>query len=158
MAKYTIDLDDYLHEYHFELPSSFDLIPLLNGKTFSQLFEKYFLNWEIGFETCEMFEIELTALADLVCPFYAEKISQIQAKIDAGIFDTKSKRTIRNFNNTSTINNLGDGNGNSAITEENSGIHPSESNLDAIQKYQNDIKNMYMQLIHEFYKVFMGLC
>ena len=158
MSLYTITLDDYLHEYNFGLPAAFDLIPLLNGKTFSQLFEKYFLNWEIGFETCEMFSSELTALADLICPLYAEKITQINNKINSGIFDNKSTKTLKNYENNSDISVLDERSQNSAVTEETSGLHGNESNLDAIVKFENDVKNLYMRLIHEFYKAFTGLC
>lgn len=157
MAEYTIRLSDYLTKYGYTLPVAFDDVPALNDVSFSELFTQYYSDWEIGFETPELFQTKLNVHAQIICPFYTAKIDAIQEKIDSGIFNSEMQKTIRNYVNPSDIQNLNNSTGSDAQTETLTGLHTSESMIDAIVKYQNDIRNLYFDLLKEFENLFMGL-
>lgn len=69
MAKYTMLLADYLARGG-ALPSSFALI---DG--FEEVFIGQYCDYEIGFETDELFKIKLEHKANLLIPKYVERIS-----------------------------------------------------------------------------------
>lgn len=69
MSKYTMLLADYLARGG-ALPSSFALI-----EGFENLFLGQYCDYEIGFETDELFKIKLEHKANLLLPLYAEKIN-----------------------------------------------------------------------------------
>lgn len=158
MAQYTIRLSDYLTTYGYTLPEAFDDVPALNNVSFSDLFTQYYYEWEIGFETPELFQIKLNVEAQLICPFYTEKINAINEKIENGIFNSEMVKTTRNYINSENIQDLTTGTGSDGQTETLTGLHTSESMIDAIVKYQNDVRNLYYDLLEHFKKLFMGLC
>ena len=76
MASYT----EYFYEYienGNEMPSVFDGVPSLNGKTFKEIFRTHFNAYEIGLETETLFKERLQAKADVVIPYYVDKISKL---------------------------------------------------------------------------------
>ena len=71
MAKYTETLQEYLNNGN-ELPSNFSLI-----EGFGNLFKAHFGNYEIGFETEELFSLKLNEKAELYMQAYADKIARV---------------------------------------------------------------------------------
>lgn len=165
MALYTETLADYLANGN-SLPEMFSQLPFINiepninGSTFTTLFTNYYSDWEIGFETEELFKKKLEAKANIVCPLYNQKIRQINQAIENGIFNNNatSSRTSRNYFNNETISQLSDAQGNSAVTENIESNIPIDSQTDVIIKFQNQIDSLYQRLLDEFKSLFMGLC
>lgn len=151
MALYTETLQDWLNN-GFSLPTSFDLIQPLNGTSFSDLFLSNFGEWEIGFETEEMFEMKLILRANIVIPIYVTKIQAIESEYE-NIFKNETVR--RTFINNAKISILNDSTGNSAESLETK--TPSET-LNTIIQFQERVKPIYQNLLDEFQSLFMGLC
>lgn len=80
-TQYTCTLKQYIEEFHFDLPTIFDNVPLLDGTSFKELFISKFLTNEIGFETPDLFNAKLELKAKLVCPSYINKINWYQNNI-----------------------------------------------------------------------------
>lgn len=160
MALYTETLADWIAN-GWSLPAVFAIMPAVNGETFSQTFSEYFSDWEIGFETEELFDKKLKVRAKVICPMYKDIIEQIQAKIHDGIFQNSNKvsRTTRNYINNDIISTIDDTTGNSAVTEsfETTGSSQKESQTDVIIRYQNEIKSIYQKCLDEFKCLFMGV-
>ena len=160
MALYTETLADWIAN-GWKLPAVFAIMPAVNGETFSQTFLEYFSDWEIGFETEELFDKKLKVRSKVICPMYKDIIEQIQAKIHDGIFQNSNKvsRTTRNYINNDIISTIDDTTGNSAVTEdlETSGSSQKESQTDVIIRYQNEIRSIYQKCLDEFKCLFMGV-
>lgn len=71
MAKYTETLQEFLNNGN-ELPSNFNLV-----EGFDNLFKAHFANYEIGFETEELFSLKLNEKAELYMQAYADKIQRL---------------------------------------------------------------------------------
>lgn len=151
MALYTETLQDWLNN-GFSLPTSFDLIQPLNETNFSDLFLSNYGEWEIGFETEEMFQMKLELKSNLVVPLYVKKIEMIDAEIDK-IFENKTVR--RTYLNNVEISTLTDDNGNSAESVE---TQNSTETINAINAVQKRLNSVYQNLLDEFKSLFMGLC
>lgn len=151
MALYTVTLADWL-KHGFSLPALFNTIPTIPGMNFKQMFESYYGEWEIGFETEEMFEMKLNLKTQLIVPLYIKKIEMINAEIDK-IFENKTVR--RTYLNNIEISTLTDENGNSAESVE---TQNSTETINAINAVQNRLNSVYQNLLDEFKSLFMGLC
>lgn len=151
MALYTETLQDWLNN-GFSLPEIFDLIQPLNEKSFSDLFLSNYGEWEIGFETEEMFEMKLNLKANIVIPLYVKKIEMINEQLD-NIFKNETIR--RTYLNNTTVSTLTDDVGNSAESVE---TKISDATLNAITTVQFRLNSIYENLLDEFKSLFMGLC
>ena len=103
MAKYTMLLAEYL-KMGGQLPASFALI-----QGFEDLFVAKYCDYEIGFETDELFRIKLECKANLVMQTYADKIStrvfywtKINNPVKTYYEKIKTKTNIGAQQNTST--------------------------------------------------------
>lgn len=152
MALYTETLKDWLNN-GFTLPAIFSSIPqLTSSMTFAQLFESYFGEWEIGFETEEMFEMKLNLKANIVIPLYVKKIEMINEQLD-NIFKNETIR--RTYLNNTNVSTLTDDVGNSAESVE---TKIPDATLNAITTVQFRLNSIYENLLDEFKSLFMGLC
>ncbi len=75
MAKYTETLGEYLNNGN-DLPTIFSSIT-----DFADLFTLNYIEREIGFETEELFTLKLEGRANIVIPFYKDKIDNLTATL-----------------------------------------------------------------------------
>ena len=109
-ARYTETLADYLNNGH-SLPTVFGEIT-----DFDDLFVAEYFNQEIGFETEDMFEARLDGKANVVVPYYAAKIEEITALVNA-ITEPNKTTTVTNSGQDITVNNLNENHSGADITD-----------------------------------------
>lgn len=165
MANYT----EYFYEYvenGNQLPSAFDGIPSFNGVSFADMFKKHFNAYEIGLETETLFKERLESKANIVCPFYAEKIAKLASV--SNIFDaTREFSLSREDKNASYINTpsteqIGDDNlagvlKNNIVEMHNEKTTPKGTNKIELMKEYLDFENIYNRLLNEFNSLFIFL-
>ena len=94
MAKYTETLGEYLNNGN-DLPTIFSSIT-----DFSDLFTLNYIEREIGFETEELFALKLEGRANIVIPFYKNKIDNLTATLSRITNPTRKTTTT----GTGTVN------------------------------------------------------
>lgn len=182
MAKYTMLFADYLKSGR-ALPSAFSLIPALNEISFEDLFISRFCQREIGFETDSLFEIKLNARANVVCPFYADKLQLLSNYTPQKIYDAATVETVKNnygredkhefyvnpdnasatdttdyiykIQSMTNAERLKASNKDEA-TKTNSG-QTTENAFATFEKIKRDKVNVYEDLLNEFDSLFMGV-
>lgn len=163
-AQYTEYLRDYL--YDNELPRIFDEVPALAGASFKQLFRQHYLLREIGFETEEIFKLQLENQALLIVPHYKARFDTLET-LKNKLFISEATSNTDNVNKSFTAplgsadepisdNNLADAStseGNITTTATPAG----KTNIDLYADYVNKINNLHMDLLKEFDKLFIQL-
>ena len=179
MAKYTMLFAEYLKSGR-QLPSAFSLIPALNEISFEDLFISRFCQREIGFETDSLFEIKLNARANVVCPFYADKLKLLSNYTPQKIYDAATVEKVENDygredkheffvnpDNASTTDDIYKiqsmtnaerfkASNKDEATKTNSG-QTTENAFATFEKIKRDKVNVYEELLNEFDSLFMGV-
>ena len=163
MASYT----EYFYEYienGNEMPSVFDGVPSLNGKTFKEIFRTHFNAYEIGLETETLFKERLQAKADVVIPYYVDKISKLAGVENVFVGERNSKISRDNQNasylNTPNIETISNDNLAGVLKDNttenyNETFTPKGTNKIEMIKNYLDIENLYNKLLNEFNSLFL---
>ena len=163
MASYT----EYFYEYIENggtLPNAFGIVPSLNGVSFENLFKKNFNAYEIALETETLFKERLEAKANIVCPFYADKISKIAGLTN--IFDQTrsisrmSENTNASYLNTPDITTIGNENLASVLKDTQSeniieNVTPKGTTKIEEMSKLIELENLYQKLLDEFNSLFL---
>lgn len=163
MASYTEYLYEYLENGN-ELPDAFDIIPSLNGVSFADMFKQHFNIYEIGLETETLFKERLKAKADVVCPFYAEKIAKLNSV--SNIFDATREFSLAHedkqasYLNTPSTEEIGNDNlagvlKNNIVENHNEKVTPKGTNKIEMMKEYIELENIYKLLLDEFNGLFI---
>ena len=163
MASYTEFFYEYLENGN-ELPSVFDGIPSLNGKTFKEMFKTHFNAYEIGLETETLFKERLQAKADVVIPFYADKISKLAGVENVFVSDINYTHERHNENssylNTPNIQYVGNDNLAGVLKDDTTENHTETMTPKGVTKIEMmkdylQIENLYVKLLNEFNSLFL---
>lgn len=161
MASYTEYFYEYLDNGN-ELPAIFDAVPSFDGIAFKDMFKTEYNAYEIAHETETLFKERLQAKANVVIPYYVEKITKI-AGIENVFENTRVNEIIRNNQNASYLNtpNIETiSNDNLAgvlkdnMTETHTENYTPSNKIDLINSFL-EIKNLYKQLLNEFKTLFL---
>lgn len=163
MASYT----EYFYEYienGNEMPSVFDGVPSLNGKSFKDIFKTHFNAYEIGLETETLFKERLQAKADVVIPFYVDKISKLAGVENVFVSDRHFAYERHNENssylNTPNIQYIGNDNLAGVLKDDTTEQHtetmtPKGTTKIEMMKDYLEIENLYNKLLSEFNSLFL---
>lgn len=163
MASYTEFFYEYLENGN-ELPSVFDGIPTLNGKSFKEIFRTHFNAFEIGLETETLFKERLQAKADVVIPFYADKISKLAGVENVFVSDINYVHERHNENssylNTPNIQYVGNDNLAGVLKDDTTENHTETMTPKGVTKIEMmkdylQIENLYAKLLNEFNSLFL---
>lgn len=163
MASYT----EYFYEYIENgntLPASFAGIPSLNGMSFADIFKKHFNAYEIGLETETLFKERLEDKANIVCPFYADKISKLAGVTN--IFDQtraiarSTENTNASYLNTPNIATIGNDNLAGVLKDTQSesiieNVTPKGTTKIEEMSKLIELENIYQKLLDEFNGLFL---
>lgn len=161
MASYTEYFYEYLDNGN-ELPTIFDAVPSFNGIAFKDMFKTEYNAYEIAHETETLFKERLQAKANIVIPFYVEKITKI-AGIENIFENTRSNEIIRNnqnasYLNTPNIETISNDNLAGVLTDNATETHNetyTPSNKVELIKNYLEIENLYQKLLYEFKPLFL---
>ena len=163
MASYTEYFYEYI-EHGNEMPSVFDGIPSLNGKTFKEMFKTRFNAYEIGLETETLFKERLQAKADVVIPYYADKISKLAGveNVFSGDRSVVFERHNQNssYLNTPNIQYISNDNLAGVLKDDTTETHTEmatpkgTTKIEMMQEYLK-IENLYNKLLSEFNSLFL---
>lgn len=160
MAKYTELFIEYV-QGGGTLPALFDEI-----EGFEDLFIQRFCDYEIGYETEELFKVKLDLKASLVIPVYKDRISKINNYLNK--INTPSKTITQNYGETkaSTTELPIDAttaepsliNQNDEYTNEQIESDYSINNIITMLKYlHKEDSNILEELLNEFKTCFLGV-
>ena len=163
MASYTEYFYEYI-EHGNEMPSVFDGIPSLNGKTFKEMFKTRSNAYEIGLETETLFKERLQAKADVVIPYYADKISKLAGveNVFSGDRSVVFERHNQNssYLNTPNIQYISNDNLAGVLKDDTTETHTEmatpkgTTKIEMMQEYLK-IENLYNKLLSEFNSLFL---
>ena len=163
MASYT----EYFYEYienGNDMPSIFDGVPSLNGTTFKEIFAKHFNVYEIGLETETLFKDRLQAKANIVIPFYVDKISKLAGVTNVFAGDRQYSLAKEDKNssyiNTPNIETLGNDNltgvlKSNIVENHSESFTPKGTNKIEMMQQYIELENIYQKLLDEFNDLFL---
>ena len=97
MAKYTELLSEFLARGN-TLPAAFNQLV-----GFGDLFSQYYGDYEIGFETEELFAMKLNAYANIYIPAYADRITKVNNLMSGLMSPEKIRETIHDLGESETL-------------------------------------------------------
>lgn len=97
MAKYTELFSDFLARGN-TLPAAFNQIP-----TFGDLFSQFYADYEIGFETEELFALKLNVYANIYIPAYADRITKVTSLMAGLMNPEKVRETVHSLGESETL-------------------------------------------------------